>query len=138
MDTALLVLRLVVGASMAAGVAEVTAGLLFTAGLFGPFPAALILAVMIVAIVTVHLGHGFFAANNGVEVPVLYITGAVVVAFAGPGAYSLDHLLGLDSRLQQVPGWFALAIGLTGALGNLAMRRPLAAELAMRRERSDG
>jgi putative oxidoreductase len=170
MDIALLILRVVVGASMAAhgaqklfgwfggpgvagvgawfesigfrpgmvfallaGLAEVSGGVLFAVGFLGPFPAALMLAVMVVAIVTVHLGHGFFAANNGVEVPLLYITGAVVVAFAGPGMYSLDQLLGLDSRLQQVPGWLVLAIGLVGALGNLALRRPAGAQVPMRR-----
>lgn len=174
MDIALLILRMVVGASMAAhgaqklfgwfggpgpkgmgawfesigfrpgvafallaGLAEVSGGVLLAVGLLGPFPAALILAVMIVAIVTVHSGHGFFASNDGIEVPVLYITGAVVVAFAGPGAYSLDSLLGLDSRLQQVPGWLVLAVGLVGALGNLALRRPVAARLAVQGKGSD-
>ena len=174
MDIALLILRVVVGASMAAhgaqklfgwfggsglrgmgswfesigfrpgvvfallaGLAEVSGGALLAVGLLGPFPAALILAVMVVAIVTVHSGHGFFASNDGVEVPVLYITGALVVAFAGPGIYSLDRLLGLDSRLQQVPGWIALAVGMLAALGNLAMRRTVGAELAMQAKGSD-
>lgn len=174
MDIALLILRLVIGASLAAhgaqklfgwfggpglkgmgawfesigfrpgvvfavmaGLSEVSGGVLLALGLLGPFPAALTLAVMVVAIVTVHSAHGFFASNNGVEVPVLYITGALVVAFAGPGIYSLDHLLGLDSRLQQVPGWIALAVGLLGALGNLAMRRPVGAQLAMQGKGSD-
>ena len=82
----------------------------------------------------VFAGHGFFASNNGVEVPVLYITGAVVVALAGPGIYLLDRLLGLDSRLQQVPGWIVLAVGLLGALGNLVLRRPVAAWLTMQRK----
>jgi len=106
MDVALLILRLVIGIST---------------------------AVMIVAIVTVHLGHGFFASNNGVELPVLYITGAVVVAFAGAGTYSLDYLLGLDARLQHIPVWFVLAVGLSGALGNLALRRPVVAQLTMQK-----
>ncbi|MDF2771068.1 MAG: hypothetical protein K0S86_561 [Geminicoccaceae bacterium] len=175
MDIALLVLRLVIGTSLAAhgaqklfgwfggpglkgmgswfesigfrpgvifallaGLAEVTGGVLFAVGLLGPFPAALILAVMVVAIVTVHSGHGFFASNDGVEVPVLYITGAVVVALAGPGVFSLDHFLGLDSRLQQVPGWFVLAVGLMGALGNLAMRRTVVDRLPMQRKGGTG
>jgi putative oxidoreductase len=174
MDIALLILRLVIGISMAAhgtqklfgwfagpgptgvgawfesigfrpgvvfavtaGLAEVSGGLLFALGLLGPFAVAVILAVMIVAIVTVHLRHGFFAANNGVEVPVLYITGAMVVAFAGAGTYSLDYLLGLDARLQHIPVWFVLAVGLSGALGNLALRRPVAAQLTMQRKGSE-
>ena len=174
MDIALLILRLVIGTSMAAhgaqklfgwfggpglrgvgawfesigfrpgpafallaGVAEVSAGVFLAVGLLGPFPAALVLAVMVVAIVSVHLAHGFFASNNGVEVPLLYITGAVVVAFAGPGMYSLDNLLGLSSHLEQVPGVLVLAIGLAAALGNLAVRRPVTAPLMMQRKGSE-
>src|SRR5688572_8486630 len=57
--------------ALLAGATEVSGGVCFALGLFGPLPSALILAVMVVAIVTVHVGHGFFAANNGVELPVL-------------------------------------------------------------------
>ena len=110
--------------ALLAGATEVSGGMCFALGLFGPFPSALVLAVMVVAIVTVHLGHGFFAANNGVELPVLYITGAVVIAFAGPGVFSLDTLLGLDVRLRHIPGWSVLGVGLAAALGNVAIRRP--------------
>ena len=120
-----------------AGMTELSGGLLFGLGLLGPFPAALILSVMVVAIVSVHVGHGFFASNNGVELPLLYITGAVVVAFAGPGAFALDNLLGLDVRLQQVPAWLVLAIGLTAALGNVAIRRPAVAPLTLHRTEGD-
>ena len=110
--------------ALLAGATEVSGGVCFALGLFGPFPSALILAVMVVAVVTVHVGRGFFASNNGVELPLLYITGAVVIAFAGPGVISLDSLLGLDARLQRVPGWLALAVGLMAALGNVVIRRP--------------
>lgn len=110
--------------ALLAGATEVSGGVSFALGLFGPVASALILAVMVVAIVTVHLGHGFFAANNGVELPVLYITGALVIAFAGSGMFSLDRLFGLDARLQQVPGWLVLAAGLAAALGNVIIRRP--------------
>jgi putative oxidoreductase len=77
---------------------------------------------MLVAILTVHKGHGFFAMSNGVELPVLYITGALAVAFAGPGLYSLDHLLGLDTAIPPVATWIALTVGVAGAFGNLAAR----------------
>jgi hypothetical protein len=50
-----------------------------------PIGPALMISVMLVAILTVDKGHGFFALNNGAELPILYITGAVTVAFAGPG-----------------------------------------------------
>jgi hypothetical protein len=34
------------------------------------------MCVMLVATVTVHMGQGFFASTNGVELPFLYIGGA--------------------------------------------------------------
>jgi hypothetical protein len=45
---------------------------------------------MIVALVSVHWGHGLFAATNGIEVPLLYAASAAALAFTGPGRYSLD------------------------------------------------
>jgi hypothetical protein len=53
-------------------------------------------------------------------------TAAVGIALTGPGRYSLDAALG-DYRLL-TPGvtWIILALGLIGAIANLAMRRPAA------------
>ena len=109
--------------ALLAGATEVAGGVGFALGLFGPFASALILAVMMVAIMTVHVGHGFFASNNGVELPLLYITAAVVVAVAGSGVFSLDHAFGLVAPLKQVPSWLVLGVGLLTALGSVAIRR---------------
>src|SRR5689334_12582314 len=51
-------------ASLAA-LGEVGGGLLLALGLVTPVAAALVIAVMTVAVVTVHLSHGFFAGNGG-------------------------------------------------------------------------
>src|SRR5919202_5607319 len=51
----------------AASAGEVVGGLLLALGLLGPVGPAIIILVMTVAMLTVHLPHGFFAANNGVE-----------------------------------------------------------------------
>src|SRR5438034_6582680 len=56
----------------AAGWAEFFGGVLLALGLGGPVGPAFIVSVMIVALVSVHRGHGLFAATNGVEVPLLY------------------------------------------------------------------
>lgn len=109
--------------ALAAGLTEFSSGVLLALGLLGPIGPALLLSVMLVAILTVHVGHGFFATGNGVELPVLYITGALAVAFAGPGTFSLDHVLGLDRVFPSVATWIALAVGVVGAFGNLAVRQ---------------
>ena len=106
-----------------AGGTELVAGLLLAAGLLSPVAAALIVSVMIVAAVTVHWQGGLFAANNGIEIPLLYATGAAALALTGPGAFSLDAALGL------VPFWTPaltsalLVLGMAAGIANLVLRR---------------
>lgn len=110
-----------------AAVTEVVSGLLIALGLFGPIGPALMLSVMIVAAVSVHLKGGFFASKNGIEVPFLYAAGAITLALTGPGSFSLDALLGLQSFYSPSLAWAALAVGLLAAIGNLMARRPATA-----------
>jgi putative oxidoreductase len=107
-----------------AALTEVIGGLLVAAGLLGPVGPALMLTVMIVAAVSVHWNHGVFAANNGIELPLLYGTGALTLALTGPGVFSLDALAGVDA--VWTPGLRAavLAIGVLGGAVNLLARRP--------------
>jgi len=107
-----------------ASVAEIVAGLLIAFGLFGPVGPALMLSVMIVAGITVHWSKGFFAAANGIELPLLYATVGVVLAFTGPGLFSLDTVLGLEELWSPPAAAVALAIGVIAAVGNLVARRP--------------
>lgn len=109
----------------AAGATELSAGLLVALGLLGPLGPALIVSVMIVAMATVHWQHGLFAQNNGIEVPLLYAAAAVAIALTGPGAYSLDALLGLGWPAAVI--WTALALGALGGAANLAVRKTEAA-----------
>ena len=107
----------------AASVSELAGGLLIAAGLLGPIGPALVVSVMIVAAVTVHAKNGLFAANNGVEVPLLYGAASAALAFAGPGAYSLDALFGLTSLWSSALSWAALGAAVVAAAVNLGLRR---------------
>src|SRR5579875_2957088 len=103
----------------AAGLSELAGGLLLALGLFGPVGPMLIVSVMVVAIFTVHAPNGFFATNNGMELPLVYIALATVLAFTGPGAYSLDNLLGIASVWTPALDWGAIALGIVGGLFNV-------------------
>src|ERR1041384_538845 len=75
------------------GLTEFVAGLLLALGLLGPVGPALIVAVMIVAMITVHWKNAFFVSTNGVEHPLMFAIAAIGLALIGPGQYSLDYIL---------------------------------------------
>ena len=106
-----------------AALGEFTSGLLIALGLFGPVGPAMMLAVMVVAAISVHWQHGLFATNNGIELPLLYSIAAVRFALTGPGRYSLDAALGFQWAWTPKVIWVALAFGILGGAINLALRR---------------
>lgn len=64
--------------------------LLLTIGLGTRLIAVPLMMVMVVAIVTVHLPHGFSAADNGFEIPFYYLLMLFVLASHGSGKFSID------------------------------------------------
>ncbi len=75
-------------------VAELGGGLLLAAGFLTPIAVAAVVGVMIGAIATVHWTAGFFNTKGGYEFNLVMIAASAAIAFAGPGRYSIDGLLG--------------------------------------------
>jgi putative oxidoreductase len=107
----------------AASVGEVTSGLLVALGFLGPVGPALMISVMLVAAISVHWANGLFATTNGIEVPLLYATGAFGLALAGFGPYSLDALLGITAAWTPRVTMIVLAVGIVGGAVNLLLRQ---------------
>jgi putative oxidoreductase len=107
----------------ALGLTEFIAGLLLALGFLGPVGPALIVAVMIVAMITVHWKNAFFVSTNGIEHPLMFTVAAIGLALTGPGRYSIDYQ---QNWLRwETPGltWVILAIGVIIGVANVAIRR---------------
>ena len=111
--------------AFAAALSEFIGGWLFTLGFLGPVGPALILAVMLVASISVHWRNGLFAATNGVELPLLIAAAVVGIALIGFGTYSLDAAFGLSERWTPGLIGLALLVGIIGGILNLLLRKKL-------------
>jgi putative oxidoreductase len=107
----------------AAGLSEFLGGLLLIIGLFTPLGAAAVLGAMIVASVSVHLKSGFFATNNGIELPFLYGLVSLGLIFIGAGQYSLDAELGLTFLSRPTLAFGLVALTIVAAILTLAARQ---------------
>jgi len=72
---------------------ELLGVVLLTLGLFTRLISIPLMIIMVVAITTVHLAHGFAAGDNGFEIPLYYMLFLAIFASYGAGKFSLDHLL---------------------------------------------
>jgi len=81
-----------INAYMAAST-EITGVVLLTIGLFTRLISIPLMVIMVVAITTVHLTHGFSAGDNGFEIPLYYMLFLAIFASFGAGKFSLDYLL---------------------------------------------
>jgi putative oxidoreductase len=116
----------------AAGTAEFLGGLLIALGLLTPFASAALIAVMVAAVLTVHLPNGFFNANNGYEYNLVLAAAVFALAGVGAGGWSLDHALALHvAGTDWALG--SLGVGILGGLGAV-----LSGRLASARERHAG
>ncbi|MEU9273525.1 DoxX family protein [Streptomyces sp. NPDC048342] len=104
-----------------AGAAELTGAASIAAGLLTPGGCAVVVGTMTVAAAAT-APSGFWAQQGGCEVPFWYGAVAAVLAFTGPGAWSLDHAAGLDGLDGYGWGTGALALGLATAAVPLTFR----------------
>ncbi|WP_280221028.1 DoxX family protein [Nocardia neocaledoniensis] len=97
---------------------EIAAGLLLIVGLLTPFAAAAVVSTMTVALITAHLRHGFFIfrPGQGWEYTAVLAAMALATATLGPGRWSVDHLVDIDTD-----GMTALAITAVLGVGSAAL-----------------
>lgn len=108
--------------TLLAGLSEAGGGLLLALGLLNPVGPVAIIAAMLVAASLVHWPH-FWAHEGGIEYPLLLITVSLAAALVGPGAWSLDAVLGLSLPMPEtLLAGLVLAIG--GALVTAGTRAP--------------
>ena len=81
-----------------------------------PFAAAALIAVVVAAVLSVHLRNGFFVTNNGYEYNLVLAAAVFALAGIGAGEWSLDGALAVDLAGT---GWAlgALGAGILGGLG---------------------
>jgi putative oxidoreductase len=108
--------------ALMAGLVETGGGLLLALGLVTPLAAALVFSVMLVAAVSAHVKQGFFLSSGGYEYTLVLGVAGLAAAFTGPGALSLDSLLGYSVGGASW-GLAALFVGLVGGAIQLGRRQ---------------
>jgi len=73
--------------------AELIGGIALVAGFLVRYAGILLSAVMVVAVVKVHLANGFNVATGGYEFALTLLLGSLALIFLGSGAYSLAGFL---------------------------------------------
>ncbi len=75
---------------------EFVGGILLVLGFLTRPVAAIVFAELLIAVLAVHLPHGFFAQGQGFEYALMWCLLALVVAIRGGGRWSIDRSLGRE------------------------------------------
>jgi putative oxidoreductase len=79
--------------ALLAGSAEFFGGVGLMLGLFTRVSAAVSALTMLVALLAVHLGNGFFMDTHGIEYALALLSASTALLFIGGGRYSIDNYL---------------------------------------------
>ena len=90
------------------GLSEFGGGLLLALGLLNLLGALGVMGDMALALALAHWSNGFWSTKGGYEFPFVLLVTSATLGLVGPGAYSLDTLLGIALPLW----WFW--VGLVG------------------------
>jgi len=107
----------------AAATTEIGAGVLLALGLLTPFACAALMALMLVAIVSVHRKNGFMITNpgGGMEYCLMLAIASLALGTLGAGKFSLDHARGILSSWSPTTNFLVtLVVGVGGAALQLA------------------
>jgi putative oxidoreductase len=85
-------------------VTEAVGGALLIAGLATPLVGAALAIDMLVALLTTHLGQGFFVRDGGIELTLLLGGASLGIGLVGAGRFSLDASLALPERILRRVG----------------------------------
>ena len=109
-------------AAILAGLSEVGGGLGLAVGLLTPLAAAAVIGTMTVAALVNNAENGFWSVRKGWELNGYLIAVGWAVATTGPGAFSLDAVLGTEVA-GVLPGLGAFALGAGGGWVRWTTRR---------------
>ncbi len=109
--------------ALMAGLGEALGGILTLLGWLNPIGPALIIAVMLTAIGSVHWSKGYWNANGGYELNLANVAAALALAFSGPGALSVDALAPIPALANPTAQWIIIAVAVLGGLASLLARR---------------
>jgi putative oxidoreductase len=85
-------------------VTEAVGGVLLIAGLATPLVGTALAIDMLVALLTQHLGQGFFVRDGGIELTLLLGGASLGIALVGAGRFSVDASLHLPERFLRRVG----------------------------------